>query len=201
MITKEQILSVTSSYLVKEGCRKVTMDEIAALNGISKRTLYETFADKTDMLTQCVEYIHSKFNKSLDSYLKGDYRMEDVLTFFQSDEGSRRVLEFNGFMKEIRKYFPDIFATNASLFKETHESRMVNLLQKAQNEGFVRKDIDVEEHAAIITGLCETAMAMNDEEKKNSTRIHQTLLHTYLRGLATIEGIRTIDKSSFTKKR
>lgn len=196
MITKEQILSVTSSYLIKEGCRKVTMDEIAALNGISKRTLYETFADKTDVLTQCVDYVHTLFNKGLEYYMEGGCSIEDVFAFFQSEDGSRKVMEFNMFMKEIRKYYPEIFARNASLFKETHETRMAGLLRKAQEEGFVRKSIDVDEHAAIITGLCETAMALDGQGKDRSAGIHRTLLHTYLRGLATIEGITTLEKFS-----
>jgi AcrR family transcriptional regulator len=39
MKIKEKILRKTTEFLIKEGCRKVTVDEIAAYNGISKRTL------------------------------------------------------------------------------------------------------------------------------------------------------------------
>ena len=46
MKIKEKILRKTTEFLIKEGYHKVTVDEIAAYNGISKRTLYELFLDK-----------------------------------------------------------------------------------------------------------------------------------------------------------
>ena len=50
MKMKEKILKKTSDFLIREGCRKVTVDEIAAYNGVSKRTLYELFLDKNDII-------------------------------------------------------------------------------------------------------------------------------------------------------
>jgi len=175
------------------------MDEIAAINGISKRTLYETFVDKTEVLLQCVYHVHDLFNTRFESYLQGGCCMEDILTFLQSEEGCSRVLQLKKFMKEIRKYYPDIFIQNASTFREPHERMMARLLRKAQDEGFVRSDIDVEEHAVIINRLGETAMIFDDEKMQEQARIHRMLLHTYLRGLATIEGIKTLERVSSKK--
>jgi len=57
---KEKILKKTSDFLIREGCRKVTVDEIAAYNGVSKRTLYELFLDKNDIIEQTPLYCNDK---------------------------------------------------------------------------------------------------------------------------------------------
>ena len=56
MKIKEKILRKTTEFLIKEGYHKVTVDEIAAYNGISKRTLYELFLDKNDIIEQALLY-------------------------------------------------------------------------------------------------------------------------------------------------
>jgi AcrR family transcriptional regulator len=77
MKIKEKTLRKTTEFLIKEGCRKVTVDEIAAYNGISKRTLYELFLDKNDIIEQSLlycnektrEYYHEVFNSYDDNII------------------------------------------------------------------------------------------------------------------------------------
>ena len=44
--TKEEIIRITQELITRNGIRAVRVDEIAQTLGISKRTLYEMFADK-----------------------------------------------------------------------------------------------------------------------------------------------------------
>ncbi len=44
--TKEEIIRTTLDLITRNGLRAVRVDEIAQVLGISKRTLYEMFADK-----------------------------------------------------------------------------------------------------------------------------------------------------------
>ena len=47
--TKEEIIRITQALIARNGIRAVRVDEIAQTLGISKRTLYEMFADKDDL--------------------------------------------------------------------------------------------------------------------------------------------------------
>ena len=54
MTNREQILRNTSVLFLERGCKSLTMDEVASANGMSKRTLYELFHDKAELLQECI---------------------------------------------------------------------------------------------------------------------------------------------------
>ncbi len=51
---KDRIIETASEAFTAHGIKSITMDDIAASLGISKRTLYEVFRDKESLLTQCI---------------------------------------------------------------------------------------------------------------------------------------------------
>ena len=51
---REKIIIAAGELFAKDGIRSVTMDDIAASFGISKRTLYELFSDKEALLIDCI---------------------------------------------------------------------------------------------------------------------------------------------------
>ena len=53
--TKEEIIRITQALIARNGIRAVRVDEIAQTLGISKRTLYEMFADKDDLINACLD--------------------------------------------------------------------------------------------------------------------------------------------------
>ena len=56
-VTKEEIIHATQELIARNGIRAVRVDEIAQTLGISKRTLYEMFADKNDLVGACLDYM------------------------------------------------------------------------------------------------------------------------------------------------
>ena len=58
--TKEEIIRITQALIARNGIRAVRVDEIAQTLGISKRTLYEMFADKDDLINACLDAMSSK---------------------------------------------------------------------------------------------------------------------------------------------
>lgn len=53
--TKEEIIRATRDLIARNGIRAVRVDEIAQTLGISKRTLYEMFADKNELVGACLD--------------------------------------------------------------------------------------------------------------------------------------------------
>ena len=56
-VTKEEIIHATQELIARNGIRAVRVDEIAQRLGISKRTLYEMFADKNDLISACLDAV------------------------------------------------------------------------------------------------------------------------------------------------
>ena len=53
-VLKDQLILIASNAFANYGIKTVTMDEIAASAGISKRTLYQLFKDKEALLRECI---------------------------------------------------------------------------------------------------------------------------------------------------
>lgn len=53
--TRDEIIRATQELITRNGIRAVRVDEIAQTLGISKRTLYEMFADKNDLVSACLD--------------------------------------------------------------------------------------------------------------------------------------------------
>ena len=65
--TKEEIIRTTQDLIARNGIRAVRVDEIAQMLGISKRTLYEMFADKNDLIGACLTNMARQQRKTLAS--------------------------------------------------------------------------------------------------------------------------------------
>ena len=68
--TKEEIIRITQALIARNGIRAVRVDEIAQTLGISKRTLYEMFADKDDLINACLDAMSSKQRERIATYRK-----------------------------------------------------------------------------------------------------------------------------------
>ena len=55
MDVKERILAKAADLFLRYGIRSITMDEIAAQLGISKKTIYQFFTDKDDMVSAVID--------------------------------------------------------------------------------------------------------------------------------------------------
>ena len=53
--TRDEIIRTTQELITRNGIRAVRVDEIAQTLGISKRTLYEMFTDKNDLVNACLD--------------------------------------------------------------------------------------------------------------------------------------------------
>ena len=98
---RERIILAAVELFTTNGIKSITMDEIAASLGISKRTLYEVFPDKETLLEECI----------LKSQKDGDIFVKEVI------ETSNNVLEvllrcyqwsIERFHATNKKFFEDI---------------------------------------------------------------------------------------------
>lgn len=65
--TKEEIIRTTLDLITRNGLRAVRVDEIAQMLGISKRTLYEMFADKNDLISACLNDMARQQRQHIDA--------------------------------------------------------------------------------------------------------------------------------------
>jgi AcrR family transcriptional regulator len=178
------------------GIRSVSMDDIAAQVGMSKKTLYQYVADKEELVA-------AVFNAIIDGN-KGDCCHAQKVAHNALDEvflAFDRVQEMFANMNpailfDMEKYHPDTFKR----FREYQTGFLYSMikanLERGVKEGLYREDIDID--TLTRYRIHSVMLAFNPEVFPNNrtqlVHIEQELLEHFLYGLATAKGDKIIDK-------
>lgn len=194
MTTQSRITREARTLLQQIGATSMTMDMVARNCGISKRTLYETFPDKKTLIKTCLEEDHAEQDRILADIFKNAENCYDALF--------KTYLHFRGYMaKTSRVYLSDIKRLYPDLFMERREKEMnlvtqlSNVLAKAQEQGYMESRIDTRIAAFLfVNNLRDVHENRRYQDYGfNAIDVFDGAFLNFLRGISTIEGIRTID--------
>ena len=196
MEVRDRIIEEASKQFLKLGIRTVTMDEIAVNLGISKRTVYETFKDKKELIQTCLDgfmVYHERRNNEVIATSANV--IEAIFTFLK--EGIKAINSINlAFFYDLKKYHSDIWEPHYKASQVNGYNRTYRLLRKGVNEGLFRKDINI----PIVARLFHVQINMlTDErffppEEYSISEVFSALMINFFRGIATAKGIELIEQ-------
>lgn len=186
-----------SSELFIHGIKSVSMDEIATSLGISKRTLYENFKDKEDILLSCVN-IYSEKKKEI--FLHAETSSDNIIELFLKLIDQPHFSRFPNlkFFEDIEKYYPKVRMHLLEKRDENFELMKV-FLRRGVKEGVIRDNLNIEIAAYIVhdTHSYLFMRALETTQKTPFPFTFQELLFTmlvnFIRGISTPKGIEIID--------
>ena len=188
MTNREQILRNTSVLFLERGCKSLTMDEVASANGMSKRTLYELFHDKAELLQECILLLHK------DNMLRSEEELSragNVLEWFMNS------LRSYDFFTEVKKYYPEVFLNVVKDVNRWHCELLERIIEQGQKEGlFITGVLDVH---SLSLQLFELSVAVTDRAVRNYLEIKHDrgsdcLMLFLIRGIASEKGRAYIDE-------
>jgi AcrR family transcriptional regulator len=194
MELKKRILNEAGILFFNNGIKSVTMSDIAESLGISKRTLYEVFRDKDDLLESCVNAHMNRANCEIDAMAHSSEDVIDTLMRIYVYH-LREVRDVQkSVLRDLKKYYPQIFKKI-----ENHQKQglavFTPLLQKGVEEGLIREDINLE----ILFWLVKAQFKalMDDEfiptDKYSTDQFIRAIILNFIRGIATPAGHEKVD--------
>ena len=130
---RERIITAATEAFTSKGIKSITMDDIAAALGISKRTLYEVFSDKESLLKECILKAQADRDKYLQKVFEQSHNvLEVILAVFQKSiemfhQTNKR------FFEDIKKY-PKVYEMMKNRQdSDSHENHV--LLQNRSRAG------------------------------------------------------------------
>ncbi len=196
MEAKDRILQKAHELFYRYGVRSVSMDDIAAPLGMSKKTLYQYYEDKEALVgavfitvmeqnrTHCVQDVNVAKNAIHEVFLAFERVQEMFATMNPS------------ILFELEKYHPAVFAQ----FKKFKDQFLYNIIkaniERGIEEGLYRPELDSD----LITRfrLHTLMLAFNPEvypaDPSRMVYIEQQLLEHFLHGLATAKGQKLVQK-------
>ena len=135
MTNRDQILRNTAALFLERGCKSVTMDEVASVNGMSKRTIYELFQDKARLLQECIILMHrDNMNRSENELAKTDNVLEWFMHSLENKD-EQRMSFFYDFFTEVKRYYPEVFVNVVKDVNRWHCGLLERIIERGQAEG------------------------------------------------------------------
>jgi len=196
MDNRERILARTAELFQIMGTKSLTMDFIAVDLGISKRTIYELFRDKDELLLNAVEYwIRSNNLTMLEIVDKTPNVIEAIFVII--DHQHKQMMSQNLIIfEDLRKYFVRLNASyHANREKCREFSVSYALLKRASDEGVFREDLNIDVVETFIFEVVNLLHSSKGIKLMNLDRkdAMDNIFMPYFRGLCTESGQRLID--------
>jgi AcrR family transcriptional regulator len=189
---KEKVAQVAAVAFMHKGIKNVKMDDVAAELGISKRTLYELFSDKEELLLDVVK-LHRKEMKNymISVAEKAENVLEIIMSFYirtTEDFQTTNIL----FFEEIKKY-PQVTKFLEDGRKENAVSA-VAFYKKGVEQGIFREDVNYEIVQEMIHGQMDMLIHNDIRKTYSMVEIFKTVVFMHLRGITTEKGLSIVDE-------
>ncbi len=189
---RKQLIEVAANLFHKHGIRSVTMDDIAHKMTMSKRTLYQIFSDKEELLLACVKEYENEEKWFSETLMQRTTSVLDFLLMLFAHKLSSMDSINPEFYIDIIKY-PRV-AEHIEQNKKKAEEFAVDFLNKGVEEGFFRKDVNY--HIVVRQLLLGMDVFIQNSliYEYPQTELFINTVIPYIRGCSTSKGIETIDK-------
>ena len=140
---KEDIVKRALNDFMQYGFKTFTMDDLANKMGMSKKTLYEYFPSKSDLVEATLDYALEMSCKNADTFVQGEGSV--IENVYRNQKKVQEVFNINSDRPiwELQKYYPKTYERMKSEFAKTDALFIDKLLEKGWQEGLFRKDINV----------------------------------------------------------
>jgi AcrR family transcriptional regulator len=160
VLTKRRILAAAELVFSRDGFQGATTRRIAREAGVNEVTLFRHFNTREQLLRATLEYGCEAFDVLVEpeEICRGELLgglegyIRDIYSVVQQREAIVRA-----FTVEAR-LLPESIRRSLQEFMLTRKARFVALLQRAQQGGFVRKEVDVSAAADFIRDAIHSAM-------------------------------------------
>ncbi len=196
MASTETMLRETLALYKKMGIRAVTMDMVAEKLGMSKRTLYEQFPNKNDLINACLQLDMSEMKENAMKELSNSKNLLEKIVLFMYFHINTIKQYSPNFLYDLNKYHPELSCEKNADFYQSMTNKIIELIETGKKEQLFRNDINSEIASRLV--LEQFKYIHNESlfspEKYSHTKIFEHIVITFIRGIATIKGYELIEE-------
>ena len=178
----------------QHGIKSIKMDDMAHELGISKRTIYENFKDKNELVYNCLLTASTNHKKEALNIINNSKNVIDALFNFG---------EFNriAFSKIHPSFFPDLKKYHPEIYKKTIKKGDIRtyeityvLLKRGVNEGIFSKEFNLDLANIFIHKTMDIFQDLCEDGEYSHKDFWLTVYLPYIKGISTEKGIETLHK-------
>ncbi len=191
MEIKDRITEGAAELFRTYGIRSVTMDSLATHLGMSKRTIYEVFSDKDDMLISVLKWMAAKQKEQVHKIL--DESENSIIAIFRLLEINRDYFQdmSPAFQADLKKFHHEVLMKKADKCEMPDYRNNQEVIEKGINEKLFREDLDADLVNRCLYFLGRSIMDHDlypYEEFSRRDVVKNTFIN-YLKGISTQKGL------------
>ena len=181
---RDRIIAVARREFFANGFRNVTMDDLAADLGMSKKTFYAHFPGKTELLKAVLmnkfDHVEADFSRAArENSSDVAALLQEMLACMQ-----RHTNEIQPpFLRDMRREAPELFKLVESRRREILQRYWGGLFRDGRKAGLIRKDIPINLMIEILLGAVQSILnpskiaELGLTTKTGASAIIQVILH------------------------
>lgn len=190
---KCRIIDYAMGEFYKRGVRAVKMDEISQGLHVSKRTVYEIFGDKEELLLAGLKIKNQEMREKLEAYACNvAHNVVDIIGYFYKLQMEVNSMVGVAFYEEIHR-MPRVI----EFFDQEHEREYadrVKFLKAGVEEGFFRQDIDYSLTMELLSASMSEIMRNQLYKKYGMQEMFDNYFLVIIRGFCTERGAALLNK-------
>lgn len=173
------------------------MDDIAHTLGVSKRTLYEMFKDKEELLYLSIRFMQSRRMAKMEAKLKENTEslafLFDSMGLMMDNRDLHRRISHN-----LRKFYPATFERIRKESEAQGGKILYSLIEHYIDCGLISPTVDIRLSVTILYYTTTTIVSSADNMSlPDGVTLQDALSYTiinFFRGIATLKGVQQIDE-------
>jgi AcrR family transcriptional regulator len=188
---KTSILQRAMDMFQRYGLRAMTMDDVCRELAMSKKTLYQHFANKADLVDQAVRHVFGLHQFSMDQiaaeHENAIDRMISRYAFLM------RMMESHGpnMMFPLKKYYPKTYDWLFAQRQRTMVEALVQTIKDGQAQRLFREDLEPELvaqiHFTTMVGLADSDAVTENFSQRRA--LIWTAISLFIRSISTAQGL------------
>lgn len=191
METKEKILAGAEELFMRYGIKSMTMDDIAKHLTVSKKTIYQHFKDKNDLVENVMEnHMHHEQCHIAEIRNESSNAIEEL--FKISKFIKTMMMDMNpSIFLDLQKYHPDAWKYFQVHKHDCITSNILENLNWGVSEGYFREDINCEILALLRVEQIEFGFnpLIFSGNKFSILEVQMELLNHFIFGVVTPKGL------------
>lgn len=194
---RERIIEQAAKMFAEQGIKSIRMDDIAHTLGVSKRTLYEMFKDKEELLYLSIRFMQSRRMAKMEAKLKENTEslafLFDSMGLMMDNRDLHRRISHN-----LRKFYPATFERIRKESAAQSGKILYSLIEHYIDCGLISPTVDIRLSVTILYYTTTTIVSSADNMSlPDGVTLQDALSYTiinFFRGIATLKGVQQIDE-------
>lgn len=185
---RRRILAYAGRVFFERGFRKITVDELCAGMALSKRTFYQHFRNRDELVTVVVAEQFGEMAPKIQANLNSHRPIDEILETHFDLIGRQMFSRISTpLMADVQTLTPELW-DRIEQFRQAALRRLVELIRRGQAEGAIRPEIDPTVLGKVLQGIMTSLanpgflMAQGVTMEQLGQIMHTVFLHGVLAG-------------------